>query len=554
MDFYASPEEEIAATRRAALRAGCSVRSLRRGSARVAVIGGLSRVVGDNTPATIGELACRNGWAAARLLLALAIEDARSPGAVELARELRAGAASEGEYARIVHAYVGRIPFVRERGEIFQSGGMTIRRNAGDCDDHFRLAYALGVAGGLRAALGVLHHGTDVPVSKQGPAHAVALFYVEGGWTFAETTVEACWGENPNDATRRLGLTNERSDIAKELRIMTEQDLPDPPRGFRARNSSAQVALDARALQVLGYLSADAPVCQMTDPTFAIFRRAVLAFQLARGLAPDGLVGPHTREILGRDLVAAGAELEYPTMGEVVGGAPKASAHLTDEFLRMVAAMAERFRARGATAAAEDWLQVWTYESGINSHQQTRVINPSTGKAFDNAGINQMGGGERRACGFGGSLEEWLALSNEEQLPFVECYYESALKTGGTDARAYRGGGSVYVATFAPAHLRHSGEPSFPLYSEASTPKLYQANRGLDRGGKKFISVDDMRLALERVSRDPLFVEARERVRALGAAPASPEAAPGATGGLVASLVFVGAGGALAYAYARGWL
>jgi hypothetical protein len=453
---------------------------------------------------------------------------------------------------------VGAIPFVREKGEIFQSGALTIRRDAGDCDDHFRLAYALGVAGGLRSALAVMHHGTKVERSKQGPAHAVAVFWLGGRWVFAETTVAACLGEDPNDAARRLGLTTERSDIAKEIRIMSEQDLPEPPDGYAERQTAAQVTLDAEALQRLGYLAPDAPACQMSDPTYGVLRRAVMAFQIANGLAPDGLLGPHTRRVLAVALALAGPPatdgFEYPGMGEIGSLVVRASSHLSDDFLRAVIDMNDAFRARGARTAAEDWLQVWTFESGINAHQQTNAINPKTGLRYENAGINQMGETERRACGFRGGLGPWLALSNEDQLPFVRCFYEGAVRDfAGGDFGAYNGSGAAYVATFAPAHLKHSGNPNFSLYSKAAQPEAYQANRGLDHGGKGYISVDDMRLALLSVEKTALFTEARARIRALGAAPAEPFA-PSVGGGLVASLVFLGAGGFAAYATAKGWL
>lgn len=526
---------------------------LRREPAHVAVVGGVSRIVAGGDEQSVGVIACRDGWAAGRLLLALSIEDAHSPGAQALARELRGGL-DDVSFAEVVHAWVlARIAFVRERGEIFQSGAATINRGAGDCDDHARLAYALGVAGGLRGAIGVLHHGASAPPDKQGPAHAAALFYVDGGWTFAETTVHAGFGENPNDAARRLGLTNERTDIAREVRIMTEQDLPDVPDGFLERNSAAQVSRDAEMLQLLGYLGADAPACQMTDPTFPVFRRALIAFQRDNGLAPDGLVGPVTRRELAAVIRASVRETQRSSLrssnigvlGEPIVTVPVASAHVSDDFLRAVIAMNDRFRAQGARTAAEDWLQVWTYESGL-SNIQTHAINPRTGKPYRNAGINQMGDDERHACGFTGTLEEWLSMSLVEQLPFVECFYQ------GKGASQFRNAVAAYVATFAPAHLAHSGEPNFPLYTKQNHPSQYAANRQLDVGGKGYISVDDMRLALERVARDPVFLEARARVRALGASPAEPHGT--LKGGLIASLAFVGAGGALALAYAKGWI
>ncbi len=542
------------------------MRTLHRAPGSVAVIDGISRIEGSGPVATLGELECRDGWAAARLLLCLAIEDAQTPGARALAAELRSRSSSDEDFAKDVHAFVSRIPFIREKGEIFQSGAITIGRDGGDCDDHFRLAYALGAAGGLRSALGVLHHGVaGVPVEKRGPAHAVALFYVGGGWTFAETTVAACLGENPNDAARRLGLTTERSDIAKEIRIMTEQDLPPVPGGYAARNSAHQVSLDAQALQRLGFLRVDEAAAQrMTDPTFSVLRGAVLAFQLAHGLAPDGLLGPHTRATLAQVLsenAPASAGFEYSTIGAL--GAPRLTADLTDAFLLGVRDMAARYRARGATAAAEDWLAVWDAESTI------RNIPNHAGEPY--YGLNQMGLTEQKNAGFTAGKDAWLALSLEEQLPFVDRFYESAAKMGGGPS-VFRDAGSLYVANIAPGLIGHARDPSFALYSYrpiAGMPSLhasdaewaafnkthsdpYAENRGLDRQKKGFISVDDMRIAVTS-GRGARFIEARDRVRALGAAPAStPPGLP--IGNIIASLAFLGVGGALYYGVHQGWL
>lgn len=489
----------------------------------------------------VAALECRDGWGGGRLLLALAVEDARTPGARKLAAELRKPEMTDEDFARALHAHVlAHVRFDRERVEEYESGGYTLEHGAGDCDAHFRLMYAVGVAGGLVAGLALLHHGAGT-----WPAHAVAVFRLGGAWVWAETTVGAAFGEAPNDAARRLGLTTDRSDIAKEVRIMTEKDLAPIPPGFRARNAPAQVLLDAQALQRLGYLAADVPACLLSDPVAPVLREAVLAFQVAQGIVPDGLLGPTTRLHIAGALNHAGPTtidgLAYPGLEGVTS--PKASAHLSDEFLLLVAAMAERFRAKGAKVAAEDWLQVWTYESGI-SNIQTRVINPATGKPYGNAGINQMGESERHACGFHGSLQEWLSLSLVDQLPFVERFYAGAIRDfAHGDFAAYHDATSAYVATFAPAYLAHSGEPNYPLYSALKTPGQYQANRGLDHGSKGYISVDDMRLALLSVSRSALFVEARDRVRALGASPAVASAPKRSIAGIGIVAAMLAAGG-----------
>ncbi len=550
--FYASPRDEQLAIRRAAARSGCKLRRVRHEPARVVVgsDGASALDEAGGALSVVSRISCKDGWQAARLLLALAIEDSRTKGAADLARQLRALAPSDEAFARAIQSFVQtHIRFVRENGELFQSGGMTLARGVGDCDDHFRLAYAIGRAGGLDGALGILHHGVDaMPVSRRGPAHAGSVFCLADGCVWAETTVSAHFGEEPNAAARRLGLTKERDDIAAEVVMLKEEDLPPLPENFRSRNNPAQVLLDCEALQRLGdYPAASALVC---DPTAPALRLAVMRFQKRSGIVADGLLGPATRLTLARKLSVAGVEgFGYPGMGSL-GEPAGASGHLTDRYLLMVKAMADRFREQGATAAAEDFLQVWTFESGINSHQQTNVVDPRTGLRYGNAGINQMGETERRNTGFPpDSLAAWLALSNEEQHTFVERFYQSAARMGG-GARAFRDAGSVYVATFAPAFLSHSGEPDFPLYRAPS--KEYAANRGLDRAKKGYISVADMGAALETASRSPVFLEARARIRALGAAPATPPGGIGA-GGVVGVALLVGIAGAVA-AHVKGWL
>ena len=536
MQFYASPAAEAVSMRRAAARAGCLARGVKLGAAR---IGQPQRVS--------GVFECRDGWGGGRLLLALALEDARTPGAAELAAELRAGKDDEA-FARAIHAYVrAHVRFERERVEEFESGSYTLEIGVGDCDAHFRLIAAVAAAGGLRVGLALLHRG-----GGSSPSHAVAVVELAGEWRWVETTVAAKFGEPPNEAARRLGLTTARSDIAKEVTIMTEKDLAPVPPGYRERANPAQVRLDAIALQRLGFLCADAPSSLMVDPTETTLRVAVRGFQEAHSLKPDALLGPVTRLTIGHALEDSGiTDVQYPGIGALV---PKASAHVSDDFLLDLIAMVNRYREQGATAAPSDFAKVWVYESGINSHQQTRAINPTTGKPYDNAGINQMGEQERQATGFRAGLEQWLALDNREQLPFVDGFYKGAIRDfAHGDFSAYRDAGSVYVATFAPAHIAHSGEPDFPLYDAIRNPRQYQANRNLDHGNKGRITVDDMRIALGQAGQSALFREVEERLRDLGAAPAAAPSSSSSAGKVVGVLALVGIAGAVA-AHVKGWI
>lgn len=495
IEYYASPQEEAAAVRRSAARVGCEILSLD------------VRRIGNGPVRLVGSIGCKDGWTAAALLLALSEEDAKTAGARSLARALRAGATDDAMFARAVHAFVRkRVRFAREEGEIFQSGAFTLQEGFGDCDDHFRAVYSLARAGGLEAKLGILHHGDDAPWNMLGPAHATAVLCPRGACQWAETTVDAHFGENPNDAARRLGLTDERSDIAKEVVIMSAGNLPPLPNGFRDRNPVEQVRLDVEALQRLGYLSGDYATDDAGD---AVLRSAVLAFQIARGITPhDGELGPTTRTGIAHALTDAGVEgFDYPGIGAIgLAATPVVlTKHLSDEFFRGVRAMAAGFRAGGATTTAEDLLLVWLSESGIR--------NIPNGQGYPYGGLNQMGAQERKAAGFVGTLSDWIAMPASQQLPFIDRFYRSA--TGGK-LSLMRDASSLYLINFTPAFVSHAADPGFVLFRrntagplptdgedkwkpwrDAHPSDAYAANRGFDRRKDGTIQVGDLGVALQ---------------------------------------------------------
>lgn len=544
MQFYASPEAERVALRRAAARSGCSVHGLK---VKSATLGAPASVVSTVT--------CTDGWQAAKFLLALGVEDARTPGAKKLADEIRDGADDE-TFARALQAYVkAHVRFVPEEGEEFESPGYTLRLGEGDCDAHFRLVYAVATAGGLRAGRGILYHGADAPPEKQGPAHAVTVLELGGAWVWCETTVDADFGEPPNDAARRLGLTSERSDIATEVAIMTEDELPPVPQGFRERNDPAQVMLDGEALQRLGFLDASLPACGLADPTISVLRLAVIEFQRVHGLVEDGLLGSTTRLTIAHALQEAGTEgFGYPGIGDIITAPAGASADLSDTFLQNVIAMTARFQAKGAKASAVDFFRVWNAESGIKN------IPNGLGAPF--GGFNQMGPQERKNAGFTGTFAEWLALSPEDQLPFIERYYVSA--TLGHFERMLDAP-ALYLLNFAPAFGAHAAEPDFVLFRrdpngpEPSAPEAnwkiwrdahkgdpYAFNRGFDRRRDGTIRVGDLKVALDGAAKSSRYLDVERRVKAMGGGSA-PGSSSG-TGTVVASvLVTLVAAGGLAW-------
>jgi hypothetical protein len=509
--FHVSAEEEQRALKRSAARAGCRVSAV------------ASRDVGGARRA-VGQVECADGWAAARLLLALAEEDARTPGARALALELRRQAPSDEEFAAAVHAFVKeRVRFVREPGEVFQGGGFTLSSGGGDCDDHARLVYAIARAGGLPAVLAFLHRGGQ-------PTHVVAKLCPRGACQWAETTVDAELGEEPTSAAARLGLTRARDDIAQGVRIMSDKDLPPVPAGYRTANPAAKVERDAHALERLGFLCSSEGIGDAADPAF---RRAVAEFQRSRGgrLKVDGQIGPKTRAEIARALVPDEFGIGY--LGELTASAPRLTKHLSSKFFRDVVAMAERFREKGADIKPENLLSVWLVESGLKPWVQN-------GSGAPYYGLNQIGTRELAAVGFVGTPADYLSLSADAQLPYVERYYaRNVAAFAGGDWSKLNGAGALYLMNFLPAFISHADEPEFVLARKSDDPHgWYRYNAILD------VDDDDTTRAVGRaqVHAGDYWLEVRRRLYAEGGAPEE----SGSSGTAIVGVALLVATGALA--------
>lgn len=516
MIFYTSPEEEAGALRRAAARVGARVEALRVKGRRV-----------------VGRVICRDGWHAAQFLAALGAEDAKTEGARALADELREGHPDDRSFAEAIVAYVkGNVRFVRDRGEQFSSPGYTLEIGQGDCEDHARLVYAIAIAGGEPARFAFLHRGG-------GPTHAVAQLCVDGAWTWAETTVDAELGEHPILAARRLGVVQSRGDITEGVRTMSESDLPAPPPGYLKANDGAQIERDATALASLGYLPPSAPRVP-GDPADLEFRRAVLAFQRATGIVADGLIGPQTRRTIAGALPEDEA-IGY--LGEAGSTGAQLTAHLSPGFFRGVERMAADFRALGADVTAEQFLAVWLYESGLRPDIPNRAGAPYYG-------LNQMGVPQMRAAGFAGSPVEWMALTAEQQLPFVRRYYENTVRGGlGGDWSKLVGVPVLYALNLAPAYATRAADLDAPIARldspDATERAVYKGNAGpppnyragLDVDGDGAISGRDLKAAVGRGQRaaGSYWLEARRRLYELGGTEEPPPSG-GIAGKLVAGL------------------
>jgi hypothetical protein len=161
----------------------------------------------------VSRMTFTDPWAAARLLADLTDQDADDPVVRSWAFEILGAVADElGEsdagptlspellaaFVRALYQNVQRQIFFRhERTETFQSARETMHLRAGDCDDHARLLVALARSAGVDAQL-VFFDDNDQP------SHAVSVLRDAEGWWWAETTIDARFGEPPLEALGRL--------------------------------------------------------------------------------------------------------------------------------------------------------------------------------------------------------------------------------------------------------------------------------------------------------------------------------------------------------------
>jgi hypothetical protein len=519
-----SPDAEARALRRAAARCGCTVREL---ATRETTTG----------PRAVGRVDCPDGWAAARMLVALAVEDARQPWARDVALALRRNAPSDEAFARAVQAFVkDRVRFVREAGEVFQGGAYTLESGGGDCDDHARLAMAIALAGGLPSAMAFLHHGG----LRSSPTHAAVQLCPGNVCSWAETTVDAAFGEHPLAAAIRLGLVNERQDLAREVRVMTERDLPPPPKGYEAANPEDRLVRDAEALTILGFLSADWPTWPETaKASDTAFRAGVAKAQRSLGgLVVDGLIGPKTRAALARALPSGDFATRY--LGSIGGAASGLTADLPDAFF------VDMKRYAAELGFDPVWmLDVMFSESGLRAtaayrnppHLATGLIGFVDIKRYGAVPDNSLE-----------SHDAFAKLPPTTQLRFARDFW---LPLKGKAERA----ANLYQYAFLPASLARGTADDTVLAAKGGTGyrgqegMFYNLNFGyLDVDKDDAITVRDLAERLEMSKRTkggallPRYAEALQRLNA--ATPAGPSTGAASGGAAIAGLVVLGIGAA----------
>lgn len=158
--------------------------------------------------------------------------------------------------------------------------------------------------------------------------------------------------------------------------------------------------------------------------------------------------------------------------GPLPSGTTALTGYLSTAFFQALNNLAAYFRSKGANINAEDLAAVFLAESGVK---------PSQPNSIRCAGLNQIC--KLSNVGWGGTVEQYLALPGEEQLKYVQRYFDNVNKY--PQIRDY---GSLYLANFSPAFM---GKPdNFVMYPASHAS--YALNRGVDFGGKGYIEVADM--------------------------------------------------------------
>jgi len=144
------------------------------------------------------EFDCEDAWSKVRMLDALASVDARYDPhvrAIGVAIVGRCRDTRPRTIAEALHRAVkGRVRYLGEGIETFQSARQTWRLRLGDCDDTARLLVALA------RSLGQPAHVVALKGRDGTPAHAVAV--ISGQW--CDATIDAATGEHPRRAWQRL--------------------------------------------------------------------------------------------------------------------------------------------------------------------------------------------------------------------------------------------------------------------------------------------------------------------------------------------------------------
>ena len=145
-----------------------------------------------------------------------------------------------------------------------------------------------------------------------------------------------------------------------------------------------------------------------------------------------------------------------------------------------------------------DVLGVMNAESGVSA----AACNLSTHAA----GFIQIMPANFPAVGWHGTVEEFIALSPAEQLPFAEHYLASY-------AGKLTSAAACYLAVFLPAFIDHATDPDYVLAAKrGKLGRVYEANAVFDVSGPEdqadgLITVRELELAIQRNAATQRFQE-----------------------------------------------
>jgi hypothetical protein len=189
---------------------------------------------------------------------------------------------------------------------------------------------------------------------------------------------------------------------------------------------------------------------------------------------------------------------------------------LSDGFFRKVKTLAANLGAK-----PEHLLMAW-YSESIGIHADAENKKPGaakgTGAAF---GINQISpAAALKKYGWEGTAAEYLDLTAEQQLSYVENYYAPYKGKLTSVAR-------VYQINYLPATIDTITKPTDVLVTKGGTGPLdqyYNGNESLDDPDpakrKGYITLDDLRVAAERATAGkPRWQEILTRLNSVSATP-----------------------------------
>jgi hypothetical protein len=168
----------------------------------------------------------------------------------------------------------------------------------------------------------------------------------------------------------------------------------------------------------------------------------------------------------------------------------------------------------------EDVLAMMEIESGLNPHVSSKMS-----EKVGTAGLTQLIPSVRRQVGFTGTRDEFMALSGEDQLPYIKRYFEKMVQQNGGP---FKSAAQMYVANLWPIALSYprvrANDPNAIVISSHPAPggkvpidfeiKAYYGNKGLDVDNDGNITLGDLSKVIQRAKGYRSYKDAVVQLRA----------------------------------------